>query len=273
MQDATPLLITVPAQGERLIGRSVDAAVRLPHQSVSNRHAIIERIDGALVLRDLESKYGTHVNGMRIVRTVLRLDDQVRFGQATTYRVKSEGLCIDHAPLGVQLRCEHLNVFGLDHGSRVAIAQDISFSVEPSSFVGILGPSGCGKSTLLNVLATYHSEYDGRLRIDDEFDLRDEPERYCELLGHVPQTDLVHSQLTVRESLAFATELRGGDSQADVERVLELIELNSHADKQCRHLSGGQRKRLCVGYELLRRPRLLLLDEPTMFRSGCILLE
>ena len=104
MLDATPLLITVPAQGERLIGRSVDAAVRLPHLSVSSRHAIIERIDGALVLRDLESKYGTHVNGMRIVRTVLRLDDQVRFGRATTYRVKSEGLSITTVQIDALIR-------------------------------------------------------------------------------------------------------------------------------------------------------------------------
>jgi len=263
MLPQSPSLISVPAQGEQLIGRSSEAVVQLLHSTVSGRHATIERIDDTIVLRDLESKFGTYVNGTRVGRIALRPGDQVRFGREISYRVMSDGLRIIDAAVGIELTCKDLNLWGSQQGSQIILARNITFSVEPNSFVGILGPSGCGKSTLLNVLATYHQEYDGLVRIDDDFDPRDDKERYVKLLGHVPQTDLVYSRLTVRESLAFAAELRGVDSRADVERILELTELKPHAEKLCDKLSGGQRKRLCVGYELLRHPRLLLLDEPT----------
>ena len=145
----------------------------------------------------------------------------------------------------------------------------MGFRIRPDSFVGILGPSGAGKSTLLNALASYRVPASGRIIFDGRHDLRVDPNAYRATLGHVPQDDVVYRSLTARENLAFAARLRLGDVAAAVEvdsavaRTLERVELAGHDDKPVAALSGGQRKRLSVAVELLRRPRLLLLDEPT----------
>nr|MBA3303509.1 ATP-binding cassette domain-containing protein [Acidimicrobiia bacterium] len=266
--------------------------MRLLHPTISRRHATLARTGEGITVEDHDSRFGTFVNGSRVRRTSLRPGDRVQFGSAIAYRVQDDGLRLDVAAEGMGLHAAGLTISvardldlghvldvlrndpsrgwtDLTRGERRPLVQDISFGVRPDTFTGILGPSGAGKSTILNALASYLAPDLGRIVFDGQHDLRDEPDAYRAMLGHVPQHNVVFGPLTARENLTFAARLRLGvetpasDIDAAIGQALERVDLAEHADKPVAVLSGGQRKRLSVAIELLRRPRLLLLDEPT----------
>jgi len=149
--------------------------------------------------------------------------------------------------------------------------QQISFYVNKGEMVGIMGPSGSGKSTLLNVLNGYHVPQMGEIRID-EMNLHEQYMDVKDSIGYVPQDDLLFENLTVYENLYFNACLRypqGIDNiNVLVNSVLHDIGLYNKkhvkvGSPENKILSGGQRKRLNIGLELLAKNDLLLLDEPT----------
>ncbi len=148
------------------------------------------------------------------------------------------------------------------------ILQDASLVVEPGQFIGILGPSGSGKSTLLNALSGLRPADSGRVLVDDT-DFYSNLNQLRQLFGYVPQDDIVHGELTVREALTFSARLRlpAGTPQREIEtlvrQMMNNLGLAERENLRIALLSGGQRKRVSVGVELLRRPPLLFLDEPT----------
>jgi ABC transport system ATP-binding/permease protein len=157
----------------------------------------------------------------------------------------------------------HDNSVGLD---------DISFEMEHGDLVAIMGPSGCGKSTLLNVINGYQKPYSGDVVLDS-FDLHRNYSFLKNFMGFVPQDDLLFDNLTVYENLYFNARLRYPSKQekvlkALVNKVLKDIGLTEKKDSRVgnpldKTLSGGQRKRLNIGLELLADSEVLLLDEPT----------
>jgi ABC transport system ATP-binding/permease protein len=144
------------------------------------------------------------------------------------------------------------------------LLQPTSLQVEPSELVALIGPSGAGKSTLLRTLAGVTRPTAGTVSLGgDDIALR------LSEIGYVPQFDTVHHQLTVTEALTFAAELRldpGIDEaarQAAVTQAIEEVGLAARADALVGSLSGGERKRVSVAMEVISRPRVLFLDEPT----------
>eukprot|EP00887_Chlorella_sp_A99_P006238 scaffold3.g6238.t1 len=145
---------------------------------------------------------------------------------------------------------------------------------EHSKVACVMGPSGAGKSTFLNVLMGKAKEYSrsrGRVRVNgQEMQLS----RLQAITGFVPQEDIVHEDLTVRENLAFSARLRLSkvkplaEQLAIVEDVLDVLQLR-HVQHHVvgtvekRGISGGQRKRTNIGWELAAKPSLLWMDEPT----------
>lgn len=246
------------------IGRNRDATVCLSDPTISRKHASVRRVDGGYVIEDHDSTYGTFVNGNRIRVALVRSGDRVQFGTTIFFRVNEIGLVPEETPKGVALTAEDLSI---TREGRVLV-HDASFRIPADAFVGILGPSGVGKSTLLNCIATYLSPGKGRVLFDND-DAVTHQDACRAVLAHVPQADVVHPSLTVRENVTFAARLRlGGETQTpdlnrEVERVLRLVSLAEKANEPVAKLSGGERKRVSVAMELVRRPRLLLLDEPT----------
>jgi ABC-type multidrug transport system ATPase subunit len=247
-----------------LVGRSEKAGLRLLHPTVSRSHAIIEKKGSVFLIRDLDSRYGTFVNGVRVSSKILVDDDLIRFGAFTYYRLIEGSLECVSAAFGCSLTFKNISV--LKAGRE--IVSNASFGINSNSFVGILGPSGAGKSSLLSVMASYHIPQKGCVIFDKDRNLYANLDEYRAILGNVPQQDIVYSGLTAQENLTFAAKLKaeiGSDESLEnrVNRVLAQVGLADHANKLFEKLSGGQQKRLSVALELLKRPRLLLLDEPT----------
>lgn len=133
--------------------------------------------------------------------------------------------------------------------------------------MGILGPSGCGKSTLLYALSGFRPPTQGQVRLGDAR-LPEDFERIKHTIGFVPQDDVVPMSLRVRRVLEYAADLRLVERDADyreqsVNAVLRTLELKEHEDVRVSRLSGGQRKRVSIGVELLTKPDVLFADEPT----------
>ena len=147
-----------------------------------------------------------------------------------------------------------------------------NFQAEGGQLVGIMGGSGSGKSTMLGVLNGTTEPTFGSITING-LDIYQERERVSGWIGHVPQEDVLISELTVRENLAFNAKLSLGtmseeDRNQRVDEVLTQLGLWDIQDLRVgsvldKVISGGQRKRVNIGLELLRKPPVLFLDEPT----------
>ncbi|MCI0518671.1 MAG: ATP-binding cassette domain-containing protein [Chloroflexi bacterium] len=148
------------------------------------------------------------------------------------------------------------------------LLQDISLAFQPNEFIVIVGQSGGGKSTLLDALSGYRPASSGQVLVN-EVDAYQNFDAIRTLIGYVPQRDIIHMELTVRQALDYAAQLRlpRGTRRAArrqrVEEVLQDLDLAHRADAPVASLSGGQQKRVSIGVELLTRPRLFFLDEPT----------
>lgn len=148
------------------------------------------------------------------------------------------------------------------------LLDDINFFIEPCEFVAILGSSGAGKSTLLHALSGICPAAEGEIRINGQ-NLYEEYDRLRSFIGYVPQDDIVHSDLTVEEIFTYASRLRfpAGTSESIITRrvneVLEEVKITDQRSVSVKNLSGGQRKRVNIGVELLTKPSLLFLDEAT----------
>lgn len=138
--------------------------------------------------------------------------------------------------------------------------------------ITIIGPTGCGKSSLLDILADRKESkgITGTVLVDEM--ARHPSYKYA--VGYVVQEDIFNGILTVRENLFFSANLRLPkiiSAQEKTERVLSVIKdlnLESCADTRMgtallRGVSGGEKKRTCIGMELVLSPKILFLDEPT----------
>ena len=253
----------IPLNTSLVFGRGDDIDVKLDDPAVSRRHAKIEVGPNGYRLVDLKSRAGSFVNGRRFEEHDLVIGDQVQLGPfffvyngKSLYRVRrfSTGRIV-----AVGLTKES------DNGP---ILMRASFLAEPGQFIGILGPSGAGKTTLLNALSGLRPADSGKIFID-QTDFYQHIDRLRSLFGYVPQDDIVHRDLSVAEALTFAARLRlpAGTPPWEiaklVNRTIANLGLSDRANLRIDRLSGGQRKRVSVGVELLSRPPILFLDEPT----------
>lgn len=246
------------------IGRDEANDLVLDDFEVSRFHSEVTTKDGQNhEIVDLGSANGTFVNGSRIKRHKLAIGDLVSVGVATfVYNggaledVSNEG--------GPSLLVDEISV---SIGS-AKLLSDVSFELKPSSLTAVIGPSGAGKSTLLNVLTGELAPTAGTI----SFAGRNLMENFEELrsrLGFVPQSDLLHTNLTVRTALRFGADLRfskdvsAAEKSQRVEEVISDLGLEKRAELRIDRLSGGQRKRTSVALELLTEPLVLILDEPT----------
>jgi ABC-type multidrug transport system ATPase subunit len=254
--------------GSITIGRATDNDIVIPDVLASRHHATLLPIQGGAEIRDNRSINGTFVNGSRVESARLRDGDVVTIGNVDL--VFAGGTLARRAETGVDTRTGGLEVHGVTftvEGNKTLL-HNISINARPGTLTALIGPSGAGKSTLARLIAGYTHPSSGKV----SFEGHDVHAEYASLrsrIGMVPQDDVVHGQLTVRQALMYAAELRlppdtnKADREKVVMQVLEELEMTKHLDTRVDKLSGGQRKRASVALELLTGPSLLLLDEPT----------
>ncbi len=148
-------------------------------------------------------------------------------------------------------------------GDFVAVS-GATFSVGKGEIFSLLGPSGCGKTTLLRLVAGFSSPDEGRILLNGKDISSLPPEKRP--VNTVFQNYALFPHLTLRQNVAFGPEIAGKLSRAEirdeVERILDLVDLSSHADKKPSQISGGQKQRVAIARALINRPEVLLLDEP-----------
>jgi ABC-type multidrug transport system ATPase subunit/predicted component of type VI protein secretion system len=257
----------VPAGGIK-IGRATDNDIVVPDVLASRHHATLVPSAGGTEIVDHRSINGTFVNGQRVESAVLRDGDVVTIGNIDL--VFAGGTLARRNETDVATRTGGLDVFGVTwtiEGNKTLL-DNISLSARPGTLTAIIGPSGAGKSTFAKLVAGYTHPTTGRVAFEGH-DVHAEYASLRSRIGMVPQDDVVHGELTVRQALMYAAELRlppdttKADREQVVNEVLEELEMTKHLDTRVDKLSGGQRKRASVALELLTGPSLLILDEPT----------
>ncbi len=258
------------AKEHLIIGRDPSCDVVIAHPVVSKRHAEIVRQNGKSLIVDLGSVNGTFVNGIRVKRHELQELDRVVIGPSELH---FHGGALTHVPdrRVVRLDSVHLNFQVADRntGQPKLLLDDLSLVVKPKELIGLLGPSGAGKTTLMNALNGFVKPTSGKV-LYNGVDLYQNLDAMKSTIGFVPQEDIMHRQLTVRRCLYYAAKLRLSDDISEdeinrrVEEMLDTLKLDPQRwDNPVSTLSGGQRKRVSLGIELLPKPGVLFLDEPT----------
>lgn len=259
--------LPLPARVLR-IGRTPDNDLVVSDLGVSRKHAELRKSQsGTYQIVDLGSHNGTYVNGVRVDQAEVTEDDIISIGHAT-FRL-ADGELREYVDEGaVSFEARDLLVQVTDSGKPKMLLEGITFPLPERSFMAVIGPAGAGKTTLLNALTGKRPANQGTVLYDNR-DLYKSYEELRHRIGLVPQQSVTHDQLTARSALGYAAELRfpsdtgTAERHQRVEEVLGELEMTQHGDTRVDRLSGGQNKRVNIGLELLTRPSLLFLDEPT----------
>ena len=146
---------------------------------------------------------------------------------------------------------------------RVVAVDNVSMSIDEGEFFALLGPSGCGKTTLLRMVAGFETPDEGRILIDGRDVTEIPPNRRP--VNMVFQSYAVFPHMSVAANVGYGLKV-DGVAQAEIERrvteALALVKLEEFGARRPDQLSGGQRQRVALARALIKRPRVLLLDEP-----------
>ncbi len=257
----------IPLGGKVTFGRANDSEVMLNDAGVSRQHACVEPVPNGYLVTDLRSRGGSFVNGHRFERHELVIGDQLQVGPFF-FRFDGTQLIRTRGGAGITIEGQQITKVVQKKTGPLTILDKVSLRIDRGQFVCILGPSGSGKSTLLDAITGLRPGTGGTV-LYDGMDLVQEYEQLRSMLGYVPQDDIVHPELTVRNALLYSAKLRlpAGTPVQEIEKLVDQtilqLGLRERTDTCIRELSGGQRKRVSVGVELLGRPSVLFLDEPT----------
>jgi len=260
----------VSLKGDRMVlGRDPSSGYPLNFPMISWRHAALERTAEGIYVEDLGSRNGTYVNGVRISgRMLVRPGQEIGLGSFRFMLLEDGGLAKREYIGNVTIEVASIAV-ETPNGSQ--ILDDVSLSIFPSELVALMGPAGAGKTTFLKAINGYSAPAAGTVLFNGQ-DLYQFYDRFRLQMSYVPQDDIVHAQLTVREALYFTAKLRTDLTDPEIDkRIDEVLESLGIQDKkntiigspERKVLSGGQRKRVNIAMELIAEAPVVFLDEPT----------
>ena len=246
------------------LGRAPDNNFILDAPSVSRYHAVLSYENGAQpVITDLGSTNGTFVNGELLSEPRQLTPQDLIFLGGFLLHVDARTIK-QHDLSASSITARNLT----KEISGKIILKDVSLAISPREFVGLMGPSGCGKSTLMDALNGLRPATTGQVYVND-LDLYGNFNALRRSIGYVPQRDILHDALTVERTLHYAARLRlpegtsADNTRRIVNEVIETVGLSEQRNTQFKLLSGGQQKRLSLGFELITKPSFIFLDEPT----------
>ena len=148
-------------------------------------------------------------------------------------------------------------------GGTVVAVDNVSLDIRAGEFFALLGPSGCGKTTLLRMIAGFETPSEGAILIDGEDMFNVEPNRRP--VNMVFQSYAVFPHMSVAQNIAYGLRVVGtprAEIDSRVEEAIALVQLEGLEDRKPDKLSGGQRQRVALARALVKKPKVLLLDEP-----------
>jgi ABC-2 type transport system ATP-binding protein len=150
-----------------------------------------------------------------------------------------------------------------DYGRRRAV-EDLTFHAEKGEILGFLGPNGAGKTTVMRILCGFMPPTAGSAKVAG-FDVIEQSMEVRKRVGYLPETVPLYPDMTVFDYLKYMADLRHlKDSEAHVDDVLEIVNMEDRADGYISNLSKGMRQRIGLAQALLHQPEVLILDEPTI---------
>ena len=243
-----------------VLGRDKNVCdIVIDNPTISRKHATIVKNKGAYIISDEGSTNGVFINGRKIRGSVTITKSDVIF--IGSHKISLEEGVSD---LKDQLAIYSTGIEKVYNNSIVGL-QSTHLSLTSSKLIAIMGPSGCGKSTLLKALNGDNPPTKGKVFLFD-LELTENYEYLKTLIGYVPQDDIVHSQLTVKQCLYYSARLRNIPEENIENRITEVLKdlkIEERKNSLISELSGGQKKRVSIALELLAKPLLLFLDEPT----------
>ena len=245
-----------PKNGKISIGRSSSCDIIIEGPTISRKHCVISKNKNGYIIEDTSSN-GLFLNNIKLAqRANLIQNDLIKIGSHIF--IWADNTLAKHT-IGRNYR---IDVRDLTLKGRVS---GTNISIEPGSLVALVGGSGAGKSSLLTTIVGHNMNYSGSISINGS-ELRNCLESVKQEIGFVPQDDIIHTDLSIHEVLSYSARLKLPDKEQQhdaVERVLKELDIGHRRSALVRNLSGGQRKRVSIGVELLADPRILFLDEPT----------
>lgn len=285
------------------IGRNENNEIYIPNVAVSRRHAVITAASNGYNIQDY-SLNGTILNGQRLRGTRPLRDGDIIWIDSTklfvlngfiAYSVQeaAAGLVNEYQPIGfanstsakpsnnsgiiarkggIEIKVKNVSrevAADKNSGSgKKKILDNITLTIHKGEFVAILGGSGAGKTTFMNCINGFEGPTEGEVLIDG-VELYKNYDSLKSRMGYVPQQDIVHENLTLRDMLNYTGKLRLPKDDIKttldkrVQEVIEAVDLTEQTNTLIKKLSGGQRKRASIAVELLSDPQLMFLDEPT----------
>lgn len=251
------------------IGRAPGNDIVLSHPAISRQHAAIEPCQaGGYEIVDVSGKNGTLVNGRMISgRKRLKECDIIQIVAFQMIYLK-ESIFYKTSSEGISLNIQHLRKV-VGGSQKKELLHDVNLQIESNEFVAIIGGSGAGKTTLMNAISGFdRGGVTGKVYCNG-LDLYENFKYMKSVIGYVPQEDIIYQNLTLRKMLEYTAKLKMPDDvskserDAQIDAVLDMVELKPQQNTYIRKLSGGQKKRASIAVELLADPRLFFLDEPT----------
>ncbi|CAJ1329185.1 unnamed protein product [Effrenium voratum] len=238
-----------------MLGLFVAGYVVLVVNALINRRSRLAQTSKSKIMNDCERC------SVEMVRNIVP-DAAVPEYRFRGMRLKMSAIHIGFEKVGVKLNSDGR-----------CILEGVTGEFRPKKMAAIMGPSGAGKTTFMNAICgrAYYGTVTGQIRVNGKVSSIAEIKQ---LRGFVPQDDIVHEQLTVREQIYYSARLRNAEGTPkaaiehiveDVLNVMQLLDVQHSivGDVEKRGISGGQRKRVNIGLELASRPTILMLDEPT----------
>lgn len=270
--DQLPLVMQVgfgPDQ-EIGIGRNEMNTISLDGLQISNEHARLRRTNQEVIVEDLNSTNGVYVNGERVSRRVISPRDSVQIGSYVIRIDEYENVGVFDTRSKIRIDSIGITKDVKNRAGRgmIRLLDDISLTIQPNEFIGLLGPSGAGKSTYMDALNGMRPATAGSVFINN-VDLYKYLDSLKQSIGYVPQDDIIHRELTVYRTLFYVAKLRLSrdvsrlEIDKIIEDVLDVTGLEERRDVPVNQLSGGQRKRVSIAVELITKPSMIFLDEPT----------
>lgn len=253
---------------EYFIGRNPDCDRVIDNIKVSRRHCRLYQEGDSWFVEDLGSSNGTFLNGVKVLKSKIISSDILTVG-GVPFSLESLHGGSKKSLDEISISAQHL----IYYGGEKRLIDDISLNISPGQFIGLIGGSGAGKTTLMYLICGINKPSSGDVRINGE-SLVANPESFKGVFGYVPQDDILHRELEVRESLLYTGRLRLGHQFEETEideragKVIKKLRLQEAENVKIgspekKGISGGQRKKVNLAQELMTDPNILVLDEPT----------